>query len=189
MAKKLLSLQPVVRTRGYYTWVKLIKRQKSFQGLAKYGHEVLMSLQKKWPKKFVQLITSVGTPSRPKLRMIGELVAPHMGEVVDWRSFFRCFVGQAHSRPRMCLWGLIDTSHPVGSYSQKPLIFGTSMGIYSLNVYALISAQKKRIRTLDSPKCATRQDTQCAIRKRWIGSFQRSNLQKFVSKPNSNHNR
>jgi hypothetical protein len=32
--KKLFSLQPVVRTRGYYKRVGLIKRQKSFQGLA-----------------------------------------------------------------------------------------------------------------------------------------------------------
>ena len=32
--KKLLSLQPVVRTRGYNKRVGLIKRQKSFQGLA-----------------------------------------------------------------------------------------------------------------------------------------------------------
>ena len=43
--KKLLSLQPVVRTRRCYMRVRLIKRQKSFQGIAMYGHEVLMSLQ------------------------------------------------------------------------------------------------------------------------------------------------
>ena len=44
--KKLLSLQPVVRTRGYYKRVGLTKQQKiSFQGLAMYGHEVLTSLQ------------------------------------------------------------------------------------------------------------------------------------------------
>ena len=35
MAKKLLSLQPVVRTRRYYNRVRLIKQQTSFQGLAK----------------------------------------------------------------------------------------------------------------------------------------------------------
>ena len=43
--KKLLSLQPVVRTQRYYKGVRLIKQQKYFQGLATYGHEVLMSLQ------------------------------------------------------------------------------------------------------------------------------------------------
>ena len=43
--KKLLSLQPVERTRRYYKRVRLIEEQKSFQGLTTYGHEVLMSLQ------------------------------------------------------------------------------------------------------------------------------------------------
>jgi hypothetical protein len=36
---------PVVRTRKSYKIVGLLKRQKSFQGLTMYGHEVLMSLQ------------------------------------------------------------------------------------------------------------------------------------------------
>jgi hypothetical protein len=45
MAKKLLSLKPVVRARRSYKSAGLIKRQKSFQGLAVYGHEVMMSLQ------------------------------------------------------------------------------------------------------------------------------------------------
>jgi hypothetical protein len=43
--EKLLSLKPVVRPWRSYKWVELSKRQKSFQGLAMYGHEVLMSLQ------------------------------------------------------------------------------------------------------------------------------------------------
>jgi hypothetical protein len=30
----------------------------------------------------------------------GAVAAPHMGEAVDWRRFFRFFVRQAHSRPR-----------------------------------------------------------------------------------------
>jgi hypothetical protein len=50
LAKKLLSLQPVVRTRRCYSRNGLIKHQKSFQGLAMYGHEVLTSLQT--PAKF-----------------------------------------------------------------------------------------------------------------------------------------
>jgi hypothetical protein len=40
--KKLLSLKPVVRTRRSYKRAGLIKRQKSFQGLAMYGHEVFI---------------------------------------------------------------------------------------------------------------------------------------------------
>jgi hypothetical protein len=65
--------------------------------------------------------------------------------------------------------GLIETSHPLGSYPRKPLILGPSMGIPSLNVSGHISAQEKRITTLDNSKCASRQDTQCAVLKteRW----------------------
>jgi hypothetical protein len=44
IGKKLLSLQPIVRTQRSYKRAGLIKRQKSSQGLAMYGHEVLMSL-------------------------------------------------------------------------------------------------------------------------------------------------
>jgi hypothetical protein len=50
-----------------------------------------------------------------------------------------------------------------GVIPEKPLILGPSMGIPSLNVYGRISAQDKHITTLDSSKCASRQDTQCAI--------------------------
>jgi hypothetical protein len=44
--KKLLSLKPVVRTRRSYNRAGLIKLQKSFQGLAMYGHEVFDVLTK-----------------------------------------------------------------------------------------------------------------------------------------------
>jgi hypothetical protein len=47
IGKKLLSLKPVVRTRRSYKIAGLIKRQKSFQRLAMYGHEVMTSLQKR----------------------------------------------------------------------------------------------------------------------------------------------
>jgi hypothetical protein len=47
IGKKLLSLKPVVRTRRSCKRAGLIKRQKSLQGLAMYGHEVLMSFQKR----------------------------------------------------------------------------------------------------------------------------------------------
>jgi hypothetical protein len=43
---KLLSLKPVVRTRRSYNRAGLIKQQKSFQGLAMYGHEVFDVLTK-----------------------------------------------------------------------------------------------------------------------------------------------
>jgi hypothetical protein len=43
--KKPLSFKPVVRTRRSYKRAALMKRQKSFQGLAMYDHEVLMPLK------------------------------------------------------------------------------------------------------------------------------------------------
>jgi hypothetical protein len=46
IGKKLLSLKPVVRTRRSCKRAGLIKRQKSFQGLAMYGHEVFDVLTK-----------------------------------------------------------------------------------------------------------------------------------------------
>jgi hypothetical protein len=59
--------------------------------------------------------------------------------------------------------GLIDTSHPMGELSPKNPNFGAVNGSPSLKVYRRISAQEKRIMTLDSSICASRQDTQCAI--------------------------
>jgi hypothetical protein len=59
--------------------------------------------------------------------------------------------------------GIIDTSHPMGSKPENPLILGPSMGIPSSNVYGRKSAQDEHITSLDSSKCASRQDTQCAI--------------------------
>jgi hypothetical protein len=44
--RKLLSLKPVVRTLRSYKRAGLIKRRKSFQGLAMYGHEVFDVLTK-----------------------------------------------------------------------------------------------------------------------------------------------
>jgi hypothetical protein len=46
IGKKLLSLKPVVMTRRSYNRAGLIKQQKSFQGLAMYGHEVFDVLTK-----------------------------------------------------------------------------------------------------------------------------------------------
>jgi hypothetical protein len=47
VGKTLLSLKPVVRTLRSYKKAGLTKRQKSFQELAMYGYEVMMSLQKR----------------------------------------------------------------------------------------------------------------------------------------------
>jgi hypothetical protein len=67
-------------------------------------------------------------------------------------------------RPRRCRLRVSSIRLiPWGSYPQKPLILGPSMGIPSLNVYGRISTQEKHITTLDSSKCASRQGTQCPI--------------------------
>lgn len=40
---------------------------------------------------------SVGSTKRSQSIMIDrDRRAPYMGEVVDWRSFFRCYIGQTH---------------------------------------------------------------------------------------------
>ena len=97
--------------------------------------------------------------------------------------FLRCFVGQAHSRPRAleyhmlyinrrgfgqgCAFGgshRYISSH-LGVIPPKPLILATPMGISSINVYGRISAKKTHIMTLDGSKCTSRQDSQCAISK------------------------
>jgi hypothetical protein len=110
--------------------------------------------------------------------MIGQgVAAPHTGEVVGWWSFFSGdFSGKPTADPERSsptYYTSIDAVSakdepfggliPRGVIPQKPLILGTSIGISSLNVYRRISAQEKRIMTLDSSKCASRQDTQCAI--------------------------
>jgi hypothetical protein len=41
MGKKLLSLKPVVRTQRSYKRAGLKEQEKSFQGFAMHGHEVL----------------------------------------------------------------------------------------------------------------------------------------------------
>ena len=88
-------------------------------------------------------------------------------------------------RPKMCLWRVSSLYLiPWGNYPPKSLIFWTSMGISSLNVYARISAQKKRIITLDGSKCASRQDTKCAIRK--LGNGVISGV-KFTLLSNNSH--
>jgi hypothetical protein len=86
------------------------------------------------------------------------VMAPHMGEVVDWWSFFRYFTSKrlnptyytpivAVSAKDVQLW--ISSIHliPWGNYPPNPFICG-------------MSAQKKRIIMLDDSKCVSRQDTQ-----------------------------
>jgi hypothetical protein len=53
--KKLLSSKPVVRTRSSYKIFGLIKRQKSFQGLAMYANYSLTSLEETSTKQAFDL--------------------------------------------------------------------------------------------------------------------------------------
>ena len=119
---------------------------------------------------------------------------------------FRCFVGQAHSRPRAleylilyinrrgsgqgCAFGgshRYISSH-LGVIPPKPLILATPMGIPSINVYGRISAKKTHIMTLDGSKCASRQDSQCAIRKiRGWGHFRGQIYKSFFQRQIYSH--
>jgi hypothetical protein len=134
--------------------------------------------------------------------MIGRrIAAPRMGEVVDWRSFF-LVTSRASAQPtpnarvphikhqstrfwsRMCFLRVSSIRLiPWRVIPQNPLILGTSLGISSLNVYGRISAQEKHITTLNSSKCASRQNTHCAIvkTKEW-GSLQGVKLTKACFK-------
>jgi hypothetical protein len=114
--------------------------------------------------------------------MIGRgVAAPHIGEVYGWRSFF-LVTSWASAQPTpsarvphiiinrrgFCQGCAFCGSHQYvssheGVIPKKPSFLGPSMGIPSLNVYGRISAQEKRMTTLDSSKCASRQDTQCAV--------------------------
>jgi hypothetical protein len=116
-------------------------------------------------------------------RRAREVAVPHMVEVIDWRWFSGVLWGTRTATPSarvphtihqstrfgpgMCLLGVSSILLTMcGELPQKPLIFGTGMGISSLNVCARISsAQKKRIITLDGSKWGTQQVTQYAIRK------------------------
>jgi hypothetical protein len=75
-------------------------------------------------------------------------------------------------RPRMCLLGVPSIHFILWWVNlQKSYIFGTSMGIFSLNVHRHVSTQKKQIIMLDGSKCVSRrQDIECAISKnrRWV---------------------
>jgi hypothetical protein len=126
-----------------------------------------------------------GPPSRPKFIMIGwGVMAPHIGEIHGSGSFWYFFPVTSRasaSRPRAlephmlyinrrgfsqgcAFWGSHwDISSRGGVIPKKSLILGPSMGIPSLNVYRRISAKDKHITMLDSSKCASRQNTQCAI--------------------------
>jgi hypothetical protein len=94
-----------------------------------------------------------------------------------------CLLGV--SSIRLILWGVIPPN---------PLILGTSMGTPSFNVYGRILAQEKHITTLDSSKCASRQDTLCAIVKikKWghcKGQNSKSLFQRQIASQISNHSR
>jgi hypothetical protein len=110
----------------------------------------------------------------------GRVAAAHVVDVVDWLSFFPAvFSGKRTADPErssptyyisidavsakdMPLGGLIDTYHPMVELPKTPH-FGDVNGDSTFNVYGRILAQEKQIITPDGSKCASRQDTQCAI--------------------------
>jgi hypothetical protein len=146
--------------------------------------------------------------------MIGwGVTAPHIGEIYGSGSFFFPVTSRASAQPTPsagaphiihqsthsgqggAFWGShrYVSSHG-GVIPQKPLILGTSMGVPSLNVYVRISAQEKHITTLDSSKCASRQDTQCAIVKikgwgHYRGQTYKSFFQRQIYSQISKHTR
>jgi hypothetical protein len=109
------------------------------------------------------------------------IAAPHMGEVVDWGSFPVFYSASAQPTPSFeslilhinrrgsgqgCTFGgLIDTSIPMGELSPKTLHFGDSNGDFKLKrLRAYLGTEETEdIMTIDSSKCASWQDTQCAI--------------------------
>jgi hypothetical protein len=98
-------------------------------------------------------------------------------------------------RPRTCLLGSHQylSSHG-GVIPEKPLILGPSMRIPRLIVYGRISAQDKHITTLDSSKCASRQDTQCTTVKtegwgNFRGQTHKSLFQRQIYSQLSKHSR
>jgi hypothetical protein len=133
-------------------------------------------------QKFERLIMSAGPPSRPKFIMICRgVAAPHIGAIYGWRSFF-LVTSRANAQPtpsarsphiihqstrfwpRKCLWESHRYVSSLGGViPENPSFWGRQWGIPSLNVYGLISAQEKRMTTLDILKCASRRDTQCAV--------------------------
>jgi hypothetical protein len=139
-------------------------------------------------QKLEKFITSVGPPSRPKFTMIGRgVAAPHIGEIYGSGSFsFFLVTSRASSqptgsaraphiihqstrlRPRRCL---LDVSSirliPWRSYPQKtPSFWGSNGDSHQLKrLRAYLGTGYKHITMLDSSKCASRQDTQCAILK------------------------
>jgi hypothetical protein len=114
------------------------------------------------------MITSAGPPSRLKFMMIGEDRGSPIWVKLSTGGFIPVFSRASAQptpsaqvphiihpstrfQPRMCHLGSHRylSSHE-GVIPKKPLIFGTSMGISSLNVYWSILAQKKHITTLDN---------------------------------------
>jgi hypothetical protein len=76
-------------------------------------------------------------------------------------------------------WGLIDISHPMGVIPENYSFSGTAVDNSSLNVYALISTHRPKIRivTIDGSKRAFLQDIQGIFSKiREWGHFRGPNL-------------
>jgi hypothetical protein len=148
--------------------------------------------------------------------MIGRGVsAPHIGEIYGSGSFLFFFLVTSRAspkptpsaraphiihqstwfRPRRCLlWVSSIRLIPWGSNTQKSPHFGAVNGDSQLKRLRRISAQEKHITTLDSSKCASRQDTQYAIvkYKGWgdcRGQTYKSLFQSQVYSQTSKHSR
>ena len=148
---------------------------------------------------------SAGPPSRPKFIMIGwGVAAPHIGEIVDLRSFFFpafCWASaqptpsprvphiihqSTRFRPRMCLWG-VSSIHliPFGSYSPKTPHFGDSNGDFQhKRLRAYLGKEETYNDAWWRKMRISARHTMCNKKNYGMGSYQRSNLQKFVSKAN-----
>jgi hypothetical protein len=136
----------------------------------------------------VELFPSVSSPYRAKFIKISMgVAAPNMGKVVDWQSYFWCFVRQTHSRPRApeshilhinwrdfgqgdAFWKSRRYTSPRGVIPKTPH-FGdgnvhTGFHLERLRAYLVTG---KRIIMFDSSKCASRQDTICSLKKRGWG--------------------
>jgi hypothetical protein len=131
------------------------------QWLLSIGNDHLQHLAEHKPferskQKFEKLKTSVGPLSRPKFTMVSRgVAAPHVGEIYGWRSFSGDFSGKRPAGPErsspthytsmgvvpahdVSFGGLIDTSHPMGSYPRKTPYFEAVNGdsqLKSLRAY------------------------------------------------------
>jgi hypothetical protein len=152
----------------YYGQWSLIVRNGHFQHLAE---QKPLDRSK---QTFLKLINSLGPQNRLKFIIRGTGVVTYdAGEIACCRSFSGVLLGKCTAvdpsaraphaiqqstrfRPSICVWGLIDTFHPTGSYPPKTLHFWDINGDFQLERLRANSAQEKRIITLDGSNYASR---------------------------------